>query len=190
MFDYELIKFTMRNPDTIQQLVCKGIKSARNNVSKLTNIEITDTLVMILATAHILMRLGIVTDSDYKAIIRWFRTEATSRSTMSDTICYEFKTAVSNAILSGELKIAKQIGPPYYSPNGYTAFIAEKDKSINMDDDVVYNVLIPNLHTRSVTKINKHINEKGWLKGKHTNKRKLKVAYADGIFEDNKVIVV
>lgn len=187
MFDYSLIKFAMRNPDTIQQLVCKGIKSARNIVSKLTNIEITDTLAMILATAHILMRLGIVTDSDFKAIIRWFRTEATSRSTMSDTIFQEFKSIVSEAILSGELKIAKQIGPPYYSDNGNTAFIAEGDKSININEDAVKKIITPKTSTSSVVKMNKYLNEKGMLKGKHSNKRKLKVAYEAGIIEDTEV---
>lgn len=35
--------------------------------------------------------------------------------------------------------------------------------------------------------MNKHLNEKGLLKGKHTNKRKLKVAYDAGVLEDTEV---
>ena len=35
--------------------------------------------------------------------------------------------------------------------------------------------------------MNKYINEKGLLKGKHTNKRKLKVAYDAGVLEDTEV---
>ena len=36
--------------------------------------------------------------------------------------------------------------------------------------------------------MNKHLNQKGWLKDKHTNKRKLKVAYEAGVFEDVEVL--
>lgn len=106
---------------------------------------------------------------------------------MTDVICREFKSAVSSAILSGELTITRQIGPPYYTDDGHTAFIAENDRSINMDEDVVKNVIISKLNTRSVVKMNKHINEKGLLKGKHTIKRKLKVAYDAGVLEDTEV---
>ena len=35
--------------------------------------------------------------------------------------------------------------------------------------------------------MNKHLNGKGLLKGKHTNKRKLKVAYDAGVLEDVEV---
>lgn len=127
MFDYSFKEYIYNNPDTARQLVRDGIKAARHIVSTFGNVVVTDTMIMTLATAHVLKRLGVVTGSDLRGIIRWFRTEATSKTTMTDAICYEFKTAVSNAILSGELKIAKQIGPPYYSPNAYTAFIAEKE---------------------------------------------------------------
>lgn len=187
MFDYAFKEYIYNNPNTAKQLVRDGIKAARHIVSNFRNVEITDTMLMTLATAHILSRLNIVSKSDMNEIIRWFRTEATSRLSMSDAICCEFKSAVSNAILSGELKIAKQYGPPYYKEDGHTAFIAENDKSINMDEDVVKNVIISKLNTRSVVKMNKHLNEKSLLKGKHTNKRKLRVAYEAGVFEDTEV---
>ena len=186
MFDYAFKEYIYNNPDTAKQLVRDGIKAARHIVSNFRNVVVTDTMTMTLATAHILKRLGVVTGSDMRGIIRWFRTDATSRSTMTDVICREFKSAVSSAILSGELKIAKQYGPPYYS-DGHTAFIAENDRSINMDEDVVKNVIISKLNTGSVVKMNKHINEKVLLKGKHGNKRKLKVAYDAGVLEDTEV---
>lgn len=187
MLDYALIEFAGRNPDATKQLVCEGIKLARGVVTRFKNTEVTDSMIMTLATAHILSKLHIISDIEMQSIIHWFRTEATSRSTMTDTICREFKSAVSSAILSGELKIAKQYGQPYFMSDGHTAFIAENDRSINMDEDVVKNVIISKLNTRSVVKMNKHINEKGLLKGKHGNKRKLKVTYDAGVLEDTEV---
>lgn len=187
MFDYAFKEYIYNNPDAARQLVRDGIKAARHIVSNFRNIEITDTMLMTLATAHILSRLNIVSKSDMNEIIRWFRTEATSRSTMTDAICRDFKSVVSGSILSGELTITKQTGPPYYSDDGYTAFIREEDKSINMSDDTIKNIIIPQISTRSVTKMNKHLNAKGLLKGKHTNKRKLRVAYEAGVFEDVEV---
>lgn len=124
---------------------------------------------------------------DVERIIRWLASDAGSRSSIGDTLCNEFKSAVSNAICSGELRIAKQIGHPYYSADGATAFIAEKDGMINMDEDTIKNVIIPKISTRSVTKMNRNLDEKGLLKGKHNNKRRLKVAYDAGVLEDTEV---
>jgi hypothetical protein len=106
---------------------------------------------------------------------------------MTDVICREFKSAVSSAILSGELKIAKQVGPPYYSDDGYTAFIRDVDKSVNMNDDTIKNIILNKISTRSVSKMNKCLNEKGRLKGTHSNKRRLKVAYGAGILDEIEV---
>ena len=178
MFDYSVKQYFYNNPDTAKQLVRDGIRVASHIVSTFGNIAITNTLIMTLATAHILKGLGIVTAYDMRRIIRWFRTEATSKSTMSDTICREFKSAVSGAILSRELTITKQFGPPYYAEDGHTAFIREEDKSVNMNDDTIKNIIIPKLHTRSVVKMNKLLKEKGLLKDKHAKKRQLKVDYA------------
>lgn len=187
MFDYSFTKYMYNNPDTARQLVRDGIKVARHIVSPFDNVVVSNTMLMTLATAHILKSLGIVTASDMRGIIRWFRTEATSRSTMIDTICREFKEAVSGAILSGELKIAKQVGPPYYSDNGNMAFIRDEDKSVNMNYETIKNVIIPKISTRSVTKMNKCLNGKGMFKGTHSNKRKLNVAYDAGILDETEV---
>lgn len=187
MSDYAFKEYIYNNPDAARQLVNDGTKAARHIASTFGNVIVTDTMIMTLATALILKRLGVVTGSDLRGIIRWFRMDATSRSTMSDAICRDFKSAVSGAILSGELTITRQIGPPYYTDDGHTAFIAENDRSINMDEDVVKNVIISKLNTRSIVKMNKHINEKGLLKGKHGNKRDLQVAFDVGVFDDVEV---
>lgn len=187
MSDYAFKEYIYNNPDAERQLVNDGIKAARHIASTFGNVVVTDTMIMTLATAHILKKLGVVTGSDLRGIIRWFRTEATSKTTMTDAICREVKSALSGAILSGELKIAKQNDPPFYSDDGHTAFVREEDKSVNMDDDTINNVIIPQISTRSVVKMNKHLNEKGLLKCKHGNKRNLKVAFDAGVLDDVEV---
>ncbi len=182
-FDYVFINYIYSNPDTADQLIYEGIESARQMISNSEDMA-TDTMIMTLATANILMRLNIVTDSDLEAILHWFMTTATSKSTINDVICCKFKTAVSTAILNGELKIAKQIGPLYYSDDGYTAFIRDEDKSLNLNDDTIKNVIMPKIPLNSMVKLNRCLYLKGLLKGNHTNKRKLKVAYDAGVLED------
>ena len=56
-----------------------------------------------------------------------------------------------------------------------------------MDDDTINNVIISKISTRSAVKMNKHLNEKGLLKGKHGNKRNLQVAFDVGVFDDVEV---
>lgn len=187
MIDYAFKEYIYNNPDAARQLVNDGIKAARHIVSTFRNVVVTDSMIMTLATAHILSKLHIISDIEMQSIIHWFRTEATSRSTMTDVICREFKSAVSSAILSGEMKIAKQVGPPYYSDDGYTAFIRDVDKSVNMNDDTIKNVILNKISTRSVLKMNKCLNEKGKLKGTHSNKRRLKVAYCAGNLDETEV---
>ena len=182
-FDYSMIQFLINNPDSAKKLVHESVKAAKEILSHAV-CDHSDTMTMIIATAVLLKKLDVISGAELQDILNWFGTEAVSRSTISDTICSEFKAAVSNAIISGELKIAKQYEPPFYMADGHTAFIAENDRSINMDEDVVKNVIISKLNTRSVVKMNKHLNGKGLLKCKHGNKRNLKVAFDAGVLDD------
>ncbi|SEH50550.1 hypothetical protein SAMN02910265_01053 [Ruminococcus flavefaciens] len=187
MLDYSFKEYLYNNPDTAKQLVRDGIKVARHIVSTFSNVVVTDIMKMTLATAHILERLGVVTDSDFRGVIRWLMSEASSRLTMTDLYCNSFKSAVSNTILSKELKLSMQFGPLFYSDDGYTAFFRTEDKSINLSGDTLKNVIIPKTPAGSVTKMNKHAKEKGMLIAQHTNKRKLKVAFGEGLIEDVEV---
>ena len=72
MIDYAFKEYTYNNPDAARQHVNDGIKAARHIVSNFRNIEITDTMLMTLATAHILKRLGVVTGSDLRGT--WTKT--------------------------------------------------------------------------------------------------------------------
>lgn len=182
--DYSLIQLLINNPDYAIALIHETVTEARTLLVNCEDHKHSGTMTMLIATTILLKKLGIVSGTELQAILEWFGKESVSRTTVADTICREFKKAISDAILSGELKIAKQIGYPYYSDDGYTAFIAEKDKSINMNDDVIENIIIPKLPIRSVIKMNKHIKEKGLLIGKHTNKRKLKIDCGTGVLED------
>ena len=185
-FDYSMIQFLINNPDSAKKLVHESVNAAKEILSNAV-CDHSDTMTMIIATAVLLKKLDVISGAELQDILNWFGTEAASRSTISDTICREVKSTVSNAIRSGELKIAKQYGTPYYTADGHTAFIAKNDKSINMDDDTINNVIIPKISTRSVVKMNKHLNGKGLLKCKHGNKRNLKVAFDAGVLDDVEV---
>ena len=168
-------------------LVSRALKVSRKIVASFNNVNVTDSLIITIATALVLKGLRIFTDSDFRSILGWLKSDATSKSTIPDMLCREFMKTVSNSILSGEIKVAKQMGPPYYNDDGHTFFIAETDKSINMDDEVIRKIIIPKTSTRSVAKMNKYLKLKGFLKGKHSHKRKLKVAYDAGVLEDTEV---
>ena len=185
--NYCVIRYAEDNPDAIKRELQETIAVAKEHVAKLPYRVRSSSAIMFIATAKWLVMKAILCEADIQEMLHWLQTEAISRSTMTDAICREFKSAVSGAILSGELTITKQYGPPYYSDDGHTAFIREEDKSVNMDDDTINNVIIPKISTRSVVKMNKHLNEKGLLKGKHTNKRKLKVAYDADVLDDVEV---
>ena len=185
--DYAIIQYNMNNPDTIKHFVQEGLNVARNIVSELSIISVTNTMLMTLATAYILKRLSIVTCDDFDAISQWFKEKATLCDTVGDTVCHEFMTTISNAIVSGELKIAKQYGPPYYSEDGYTAFIKDEDKSININENVIKNIIISKMPIYSQVKINKYLNQEGFLIAKHTSKRKLKVSYDEGVLDNIEV---
>ena len=168
-------------------LVSKALKVSRKIVASFNNVNVTDSMIITIATALVLKGLRIFTDSDFRSILGWLKSDATSKSTIPDMLCREFMKTVSNSILSGEIKVAKQMGPPYYNDDGHTFFIAETDKSINMDDEVIRKIIKPKTSTRSVAKMNKYLKLKGFLKGKHSHKRKLKVAYDAGVLEDTEV---
>ena len=72
MIDYAFKEYIYNNPDAARQLVNDGIKADRHIVTTFRNVVVTDTMIMTLATAHILKRLGVVTGSDLRGIIRWF----------------------------------------------------------------------------------------------------------------------
>ena len=182
--DYSLIQFLINNPDYAIALIHETVTEARTLLVNCEDHKRSGTMTMLIATSILLKKLGLISGTELQAILDWFGKESNSRTNVADTICRKFKEAVNEAILSGALKIAKQVGPPYYSDDGRTAFIAEKDRSINMDSDVIENIIISKLPTRSVTKMNRNIEEKGLLIGKHTKKRKLKVDYGTGVFED------
>lgn len=186
-FDCSFIHFLTCNTEAAKNLVQESVIAAKDLLLKNKNIECSGTITMLIATSIMLRKIGLVTDIELQGILNWCENDLDCRTTVVDDVCCAFKEAVSSTILSGELKIAKQVGPPYYSDDGYTAFIREEDKSINMSNDTINNVIIPKISTRSVTRMNKHLNQKGWLKGKHTNKRKLRVAYEAEVSDDTEV---
>lgn len=185
--DYSLIQFLVNNPDSAKTLIHDSVALSKFFMTNCDAHKQSDTMAILIATASLLEKIGIVSSGELQAILNWFGNEATSRLNIRDTMCHKFKEAVSEAILNGELKIGKQNGPPYYSKDGCTAFIREEDKSINIDDDVIKNLIIPKLPIRSISKMNKYLNEKGALIGMHTNKRKLTVDFDEIVRDETEV---
>lgn len=188
MLDYSLIQYLVKNPDASNKVINKAISDANKLLNSNCDIECESTAIMVISTAFILMEFGLVNESEINAILNWLRTEATLRMTLEDTYCKWFRKAVSDAIMSGELVIANQHKPPHYVENGHTAFIAEKDNSINISDEVLQKVIMPKIPARiSKVRMNNYLNSKGWLIGKHSKKRLLNVKYSNGISDDVEV---
>ncbi|MBE6877503.1 MAG: hypothetical protein E7496_12495 [Ruminococcus sp.] len=182
--DYSLIQFLTNNPDSAKKLIHQAVLNAKKLVSSMIDAERVETMTMLIATFVLLKSFGIVSENEVQAVLSWFKHEAASRISITEEICRMFKSAVCQSILSGELKIAKQFGLPYYSDDGHTAFIADVDQSINFNDDVIKKIILPKIPMiNNVPQLNKCLNEKGMLIGTHTNKRKFKVAYDAGVFE-------
>lgn len=122
--DYSLIQFLKNNPDSAIDLINESIDNAKELASNFVNYKRNDTLTMLIATAVLLKKKDLISGIELQSILNWLGKEATSRMSVDDTVCNQVKDAVSNAVVSGELGITKQFGPPYYSDDGYTAFIA------------------------------------------------------------------
>lgn len=183
--DYSLIQFLINNPDAAKSLIHESVTIAKTLLIDCEDYKHSGTMTMLIATFVLLKKLKLVSGIELQAVLNWFGKEATTRTSIADAIVLEFKAALSAAILSGELRITKQLGPPFYIDDGHTAFIAEKDRSINLSEDVIRNIILSKIKlTRSLVKVIKAINEKGFLIGKHTNKRMLNVAVEEGVTED------
>lgn len=186
--DFSFIQLLVNNPDVAKALIRQAQDEAKELLTSAVGTEHTETMTMLIATSILLIKLGIISGADQQAILSWFGTEATSRTTITEDVGQRFKVAVSGAILSGELKVAKQSGPPYYTDDGQTVFIADTDGSINFTDAVLQKVILPQIPTvKNVAQLNKRLIEKGWVISTHTNKRQLKVTYDSGVHEQIEV---
>lgn len=180
-FDFSLITFLYNNQDAAKQIVHNAVCQALSNAKFIKNTEHTQTMIMILATAHILKKIGIVSQKELLSILRWFAQESLSKTTGTDGIIHDIIKTINSAICSGKITAAAQYGPPYYKDDLHTAFVAEIDNSINIDTDTFDKVLLSDI--KSTDKRNRVLHA---LKDKHLlhstkdHKRDLKVEFEDG----------
>lgn len=179
--DFSLVTFLYNNQDAAKQIVHNAVCQALSNAKFIKNTEHTQTMIMILATAHILKKIGIVSQKELLSILRWFAQESLSKTTGTDGIIHDIIKSINSAICSGKITVASQYGPPYYKDDVRTAFVAEIDDSINIDTDTFDKVLLSDI--KSTDKRNRVLHA---LKDKHLlhstkdHKRDLKVEFEDG----------
>ncbi len=180
-FDTSLIGFYYGNQKATRLIVHNALDKAYRNVKKLKNVEITQSMIMFLASAHILKKIGLVSGGELLSMIRWFSNTATSKTTATDRLSFDIRSAVNRAICSGELRISQQFEPPYYRDDGKTAFIAEIDGSVNVESETFDRLFLSNV--KSTDRRNmalRNLSEKRQLISTKDYKRDLKVRFENG----------
>ena len=180
-FDYSIIQILVNNPDATKGLVHQAVIDAKNLLIHCPDTERIETMTMLIATITLLVKMQIITESEKQSILGWLEKDATSRMSAAEDICSRFKAAVCQSIITGDLRIAKQEGPPYYSDDGCTVFIANTDGSVNFTENVINSLILPKIPAvHNIAQLNKAIIEKELLISTHTNKRVFKVCYETG----------
>lgn len=181
-FDYSLIKFIIKNNDVAGNLIQNAVKAAKQIENEVGFEDESSSGIMMLATALFLRKLRIVSNSNLKSIIKWLKNDANCGAATSTAIIDSFSCAISSAIKSGALNVTKQFGPPYYDSNGQTVFVARDDMSINLEDDTLKNIIMPQIKmTNKKNKVCRALKEERLLYGTKDNKRDLKVSFKSGL---------
>ena len=177
-----MIQFLYSNQDAARRIVCKAIEQAHISVRRVRNAEITQSMIIFLATAHILKKFGIITENDLVSMINWFSDRATSRACVTDKLVNDICAAISSSICSGAIKISRQNAPPYYINDGKTAFVADIDHSINVDAETFEAVFLARIKsTERRNLVLKALKEKRKLISTKSYKRDLKVTFDNGL---------
>ncbi len=180
-FDTSLIGFYYGNQKATRLIVHSALDKAYCNAKLLKNVEITQSIIMFLATAHILKKIGLVSEGELLSMIRWFSNTATSKTTTTDRLSFDIRSAVNRAICSGELRISQQFEPPHYRDDRKTAFIAEIDGSVNVEGETFDRLFLSNV--KSTDRRNmalRNLSEKRQLISTKDHKRDLKVRFENG----------
>lgn len=180
-FVFSMITFIYNNQEAAKKLVHNAVRQAISYARFIKNAEHTQTMIMTLATAHILKKIGIVSQKEMFSILRWFMQESSSKTTGSDGIIRDIIKTVNDAICSGKIAVAAQYGPPYYKDGVRSAFVAEIDNSINTEVDTFDKAFLSDI--KSTDKRNmalRALSDKHLLHSRKDHKRDLKVTFEDG----------
>ncbi len=140
--DYYVVKLAEQNLDAVKQRIKAAITAAKKIVSSIPRRSQSSSSVMLLSTAIMLKEGGVLTDADVQRIQGWLHTEAKSRTSMSRSVVKAASVKLSTVVCSGMLQIAKQYGPPFWSPD--KAFIASDD-SLNITKETLEDEILPEL---------------------------------------------
>ncbi|MGN1087392.1 MAG: hypothetical protein ACI4Q5_10175 [Porcipelethomonas sp.] len=187
-FHYSLIQFLYNNQEAARQIVHNAVENARSDIRRFKNVEQTQSNIMIIATAHILKKAGIISDSEMVSMLLWFAKKSTSKTSFNAGISREIGVVVSRAICRGALSITRQYGPPFYKNDGCTAFVAEIDNSINFEADTFDKIFLEEI--RSTDRRNmvlRALEEKRQLISTKDHKRDFKVKCENGTLSNLRV---
>ena len=177
-FDFSLLSLVYNNQDTVRLIVRESIEKAHSNLKIIRNIEHSQTMIMTLATVHILKEIGLLSDNDLSIMIRWLSQKTASQTTVCDWLSYDIRAAINRSICSGDLRISNQLEPPYYRNDGRTAFIADSDGSINVESDTFEELFLAKIRsTERRNLVLRTLNEKRQLISTKDHKRDLKVKF-------------
>lgn len=177
-FDSSFIDFIYSNQGAARLIVHSALEKAYRNAELLKNVETTQSMIMFLATAHILKKIGLVSEGELLSMLRWFSNTATSSSTAADRLSYDIRSAVNSVICSGKLWISRQYGPPYYRSDGKTAFIGEIDGSVNVEVETFDRLFLANIKsTERRNLVLRTLSEKRYLISTKDYRRDLKVRF-------------
>ena len=167
--DYYVVKLAEQNPDAVKQSIKVSIVAAKEIVSTLPRKSQSNSAVMLLSTAIMLKKGGVLTDADVQGVTEWLRTEAKSRTSVSRCVCNSVGAVLSRAICIEHKSITYKDGPQPWTPASY--YVAEDD-SINVSKDdfdeiiselpVGKNTALKYLKTEDVLIANKGEEQKTW----------------------------
>lgn len=167
--DYYVVKLAEQNPDAVKQSIKVSIVAAKEIVSTLPRKSQSNSAVMLLSTAIMLKKGGVLTDADVQGVTEWLRTEAKSRTSVSRCVCNSVGAVLSRAICIEHKSITYKDGPQPWTPASY--YVAEDD-SINVSKDdfdeiiselpVGKNTALKYLKTENVLIANKGEEQKTW----------------------------
>ncbi|MBP7187401.1 MAG: hypothetical protein KBA55_11690 [Ruminococcus sp.] len=140
--DYYIVKLAEQNPDAVKKRLKAAVTAAQEIVSSIPRRSQSNSAVMLLSTAIMLKEGGVLTDDDVQGVRDWVRTEAKSRTSLSQSVVKGAGEALSRAISSGMLQIARQYGPPFWTPD--KAFVS-CDDSLNITKDTFESIILSEL---------------------------------------------
>ena len=140
--DYHIVKNAERNPDAIKQRIKAAVTTAKEIVSTLPRRSQSSSAVMLLSTAIMLKKGGVLTDAAVQGVQDWLRTEAKLRTSMSRSVVKAAGMALSKVICSEMLQIANQFGPPFWT---YGRALIARDDTFNITKETLEDEILPEL---------------------------------------------